>query len=180
MSIASTLLALLIEATAGYPGACAGRHLGHPVMWFGEPDRPAGPGAQPAGARRRVRKAAGTAALFVIVCGSGRRGRFTHPQWTLLLLPYGFVPGRRARELADRQRSLHQHVARVADALDLEGLEKAAARAVSRDRRRDPPVARRSGRGARRDRSLAENFSDGIVAPVFWLAVGGLPAVLAI
>ncbi|PJN92759.1 cobalamin biosynthesis protein, partial [Amaricoccus sp. HAR-UPW-R2A-40] len=27
--------------------------------------------------------------------------------------------------------------------------------------------------------SLAENFSDGVVAPVFWLAVAGLPGVAA-
>ena len=27
--------------------------------------------------------------------------------------------------------------------------------------------------------SLAENFSDGVVAPAFWLAIGGLPAAAA-
>jgi adenosylcobinamide-phosphate synthase len=172
MSIASTLLALLIEATAGYPERVLAA-IGHPVIWFGglidrldralnRPERSSA-----------FRKAAGFAALFVIV-GVPAAAAFTL-QWTLLMLPYGFVlVGVLASSLI-AQRSLHQHVGRVADALDLEGLE-GGRKAVSQIVGRDPQSLDEAGVARAAIESLAENFSDGIVAPVFWLAVGGLPA----
>jgi adenosylcobinamide-phosphate synthase len=76
------------------------------------------------------------------------------------------------------QRSLHFHVAAVADALDKEGLpagRQAVARIVGRDTAQlDEPAV---GRAA--IESLAENFSDGVVAPLFWMTLLGLPGALA-
>jgi adenosylcobinamide-phosphate synthase len=71
------------------------------------------------------------------------------------------------------QRSLHEHVERVADALEREGLE-AARMAVSQIVGRDPQSLDEARVARAAIESLAENFSDGVVAPVFWLAVGGL------
>ena len=71
------------------------------------------------------------------------------------------------------QRSLYQHVARVAAALERDGLEAGRA-AVSHIVGRDPAALDEAGVARAAIESLAENFSDGVVAPVFWLAVGGL------
>ena len=43
---------------------------------------------------------------------------------------------------------------------------------------RDPERLDEAGVARAAIESLAENFSDGIVAPLFWLAVGGLPCIL--
>jgi adenosylcobinamide-phosphate synthase len=153
MSIAVTLLALLIEATLGYPEAVL-RVIGHPVTWFGrfiglldhELNRD---GDSPA-----KRKAAGFIALLLIV-GWPAGLAYVVEMW-LLALPYGFVL-----------------VARVADALERDGLD-AGRRAVSQIVGRDPDALDEAGVARAAIESLAENFSDGVVAPVFWLAVGGL------
>ncbi|QQA43188.1 adenosylcobinamide-phosphate synthase CbiB [Pelagovum pacificum] len=74
------------------------------------------------------------------------------------------------------QRSLVTHVAAVAQALRLslgDG-RMSVAMIVGRDTAAmtEPDVARAA------IESAAENFSDGVVAPAFWLAVGGLPGLL--
>ena len=76
------------------------------------------------------------------------------------------------------QRSLFQHVHDVARALKDNGLEAgryAVSRIVGRDTQslNDHAVARAA------IESLAENFSDAVVAPVFWYVVAGLPGILA-
>ena len=73
------------------------------------------------------------------------------------------------------QRSLHDHVRAVADALDHDGLD-AGRKAVSMIVGRNPAHLDEAGVARAAIESLAENFSDGIVAPAFWLAVAGLPA----
>jgi adenosylcobinamide-phosphate synthase len=76
------------------------------------------------------------------------------------------------------QRSLFLHVAAVALALRNRGLE-AGRVAVSHIVGRDP--ARLDAHGVARAtiESLAENFSDGVIAPVFWYLLGGLPGLFA-
>jgi adenosylcobinamide-phosphate synthase len=75
-------------------------------------------------------------------------------------------------------RSLHDHVAAVAQALGRGGL--AAARdAVSHIVGRDPRRLDRHGVARAAIESLAENFSDGVVAPVFWYLLLGLPGLFA-
>jgi adenosylcobinamide-phosphate synthase len=71
------------------------------------------------------------------------------------------------------QRSLHDHVERVATALEQEGLA-GGRQAVSQIVGRDPDALDEAGVARAAIESLAENFSDGVVAPVFWLAIGGL------
>jgi adenosylcobinamide-phosphate synthase len=76
------------------------------------------------------------------------------------------------------QRSLFEHVAEVARALADSGLG-AGREAVRHIVGRDP--ASLDGHGVARAaiESLAENFSDGVVAPVFWYLVLGLPGLFA-
>lgn len=75
------------------------------------------------------------------------------------------------------QKSLVQHVQAVGDALRLslgDG-RRAVAMIVGRDvRGMDAPAV---ARGA--IESGAENLSDGVIAPVFWFAIAGLPGLLA-
>ncbi|WP_147126346.1 adenosylcobinamide-phosphate synthase CbiB [Shimia ponticola] len=74
------------------------------------------------------------------------------------------------------QRSLVDHVARVADALRLstQAGRSEVAMIVGRDTAGmdDPAIARAA------IESAAENFSDGVLAPIFWFALAGLPGLL--
>ncbi|MGF6176868.1 adenosylcobinamide-phosphate synthase CbiB [Ensifer sp. 4252] len=76
------------------------------------------------------------------------------------------------------QKSLGDHVGRVAEGLRRDGLEggrTAVSMIVGRDPKTlDAPAVCRAA-----IESLAENFSDGVVAPAFWYAVAGLPGLLA-
>lgn len=76
------------------------------------------------------------------------------------------------------QRSLERHVRDVADALEHGGLAQGR-KAVSMIVGRDPDRLDESAVCRAAIESLAENFSDGITAPAFWLAVGGLGGGLA-
>jgi len=168
MSIATTLLALLIEATAGYPERVL-RAIGHPVIWIGHLisvldrtlNRP-GSGS---------RKALGFLALLIIIAVPAVAAYAV--ERALLLLPLGFVLVAALASSLIAQRSLHEHVERVADALETGGLEAGRA-AVSQIVGRDPQSLDEAGVARATIESLAENFSDGVVAPVFWLGLGGL------
>lgn len=76
------------------------------------------------------------------------------------------------------QKSLAEHVAGVAEGLrrgGLDGGRKAVAKIVGRD----PLTLDASGVCRAAIESLAENFSDGVVAPAFWYAILGLPGLIA-
>jgi adenosylcobinamide-phosphate synthase len=76
------------------------------------------------------------------------------------------------------QRSLYRHVARVRSAFTDGGLAEAR-RAVSMIVGRNPDQLDEAGVCRAAIESCAENFSDGVVAPVFWLALLGLPGLIA-
>jgi adenosylcobinamide-phosphate synthase len=70
------------------------------------------------------------------------------------------------------QRSLAAHVGAVAAGLDA-GLDQGR-EAVAKIVGRNPDVLDESGVARAAIESLAENFSDGVVAPILWTALGGL------
>ncbi|MCO7736938.1 adenosylcobinamide-phosphate synthase CbiB [Brucella intermedia] len=76
------------------------------------------------------------------------------------------------------QKSLADHVQAVALALREDGL-KGGRRAVSMIVGRNPEHLDEGGISRAAIESLAENASDGIVAPAFWFLVGGLPGLFA-
>ncbi|WP_433760227.1 adenosylcobinamide-phosphate synthase CbiB [Brucella anthropi] len=76
------------------------------------------------------------------------------------------------------QKSLADHVQAVALALREEGIE-GGRRAVSMIVGRNPEHLDEGGVSRAAIESLAENASDGIVAPAFWFLVGGLPGLFA-
>lgn len=76
------------------------------------------------------------------------------------------------------QRSLYEHVAAVAIGLKSGGLV-GGREAVRHIVGRDPMSLDEHGVARAAIESLAENFSDGVVAPVFWYLLLGLPGLFA-
>lgn len=170
MSVLVAFLSLAIESVFGYPDRLF-RAIGHPVTWFGWLisflDRTLNHAAD-SDARRRGR---GVAALLVIVMAPAAIAFGI--ETLLAVLPAGFLATAVLASALPSQRSLASHVRAVADALDTGGLP-AGRKAVSMIVGRDPEKLDEAGVGRAAIESLAENFSDGIVAPAFWTAVGGL------
>lgn len=75
------------------------------------------------------------------------------------------------------QRSLYSYVRKVATALKKDGLS-AGRVAVSHIVGRDPDQLDEHGVARAAIESLAENFGDGVVAPVFWYVLFGFPGLL--
>ena len=76
------------------------------------------------------------------------------------------------------QRSLFDHVRDVARGLDRDGLAGGRA-AVALIVGRDPAQLDSHGVSRAAIESLAENFADGVIAPVFWYLLLGLPGLIA-
>lgn len=173
MFVALALLAMLIELCLGYPERVT-RAIGHPVTWIGgligELDRALNRDA--AGAR--TRRLAGAAALMIIIVVVGLIAFVI--ERVLFRLPFGIFIVALAASTLIAQRSLHRHVAAVATAL--EGDDLGAGRsAVSHIVGRDTAALDAAGVARAAIESLAENFSDAVVAPVLWLAIAGLPGI---
>ena len=92
----------------------------------------------------------------------------------LLRLPFGLIGGAVVASTLIAQRSLHQHVADVATALEQGGVIAGRA-AVAKIVGRDVGALDAAGVARAAIESLAENFSDAVVAPVLWMAIAGLP-----
>jgi adenosylcobinamide-phosphate synthase len=163
--------ALLLEAAFGYPPALL-RRVGHPVMWIGAGiawlDRTLNQG----GARR----GRGIAAELLLLATTGL------PAWAVQAAMLRWLP----QPLADMlliavaatllaQRSLWTHVRAVAAGLR-QGLAEGRA-AVAHIVGRNPQTLDEEGVARAAIESLAENFSDGIVAPALWCALLGLPGI---
>src|SRR5215470_5919523 len=170
MGVALAGLALLIEAMVGYPEALV-RAIGHPVTWIGRLIGILDHTLNHESMSTATRRAAGAAALLIIIGVAGTVGYVV--ERGLLLLPLGLLAAAIVASTLIAQRSLYDHVARVAAALEQGGLAAGRA-AVSHIVGRDPAALDGAGVARAAIESLAENFSDGVVAPVFWLAVGGL------
>ncbi len=120
-------------------------------------------------ARRRI---AGLVALLILIAAVGIIAFAL--QFIVLRLPLGLLVLAVLASTLLAQRSLHAHVARVAVALETAGLP-AARQAVAQIVGRDPDALDEAGVARAAIESLAENFSDGVVAPAFWMAIAGLP-----
>jgi adenosylcobinamide-phosphate synthase len=171
MAITLALLALLIEAAFGYPDWLL-RTIGHPVTWMGRCIELLDQVSNREAMSSATRRTAGCAAIVVII---GVAGGIAYALERLLIpWPLGTLTLAILASSLIAQRSLYDHVGRVADALEKESLP-AAREAVSHVVGRDPGVLDEAGVARAAIESLAENFSDGIVAPAFWLAALGLP-----
>jgi adenosylcobinamide-phosphate synthase len=166
-----TFLAMLIELAAGYPQALV-RAIGHPVTWIGTLIALLDRFLNRATDTPEHRRGAGIVAVLVVCLIVGVVAFVV--QRELVRLPFGIFPAALAASALIAQRSLHRHVADVALALEKDGLV-AGRRAVARIVGRDTGVLDEAGVARAAIESLAENFSDGVVAPVLWMIIGGLP-----
>ncbi|MFC5386434.1 adenosylcobinamide-phosphate synthase CbiB [Aquamicrobium segne] len=170
MSALLAFTSLLVERIFGYPDWLF-RILGHPVTWIGRLisllDRHLNRPSFSAAARR----ANGVLALILIVLVPA--GIALGVQTLLGADVPGFILTALLASFLLAQRSLHQHVEAVATALESGGLQ-AGRKAVSMIVGRDPEQLDEAAVCRAAIESLAENFADGIVAPAFWLGLGGL------
>ncbi|WP_202814386.1 adenosylcobinamide-phosphate synthase CbiB [Falsirhodobacter sp. alg1] len=167
--MAAMLLAMLIEGAMGWPSALHSR-IGHPVTWIGALIS-ALDSRWNGGDHRRAKGVA--AALLVIGVTVGLSALVT------AVLPDGIAGILLTGLLAApfiATRSLRDHVVAVARPLsagDLVGARGAVAMIVGRD----PARLDTAGVARAAIESLSENASDGIVAPLFWAVLFGLPGI---
>lgn len=178
MFAALALIAVATEAAAGYPDGIY-RRIGHPVTWIG---------------------------ALITWCDQAWNSEmlsYEERRWRgiyvlVLLLAVGILSGLAITATLDElfhglaalllcgvvgssmlaQRSLYTHVGAVASALETDGIE-GGRRAVSMIVGRDTRALDEAAVSRAAIESLAENFSDGVVAPLFWMVVAGLPGAIA-
>lgn len=175
MFAAVMLLALLIDRGLGWPDAVFQR-IGHPVTWIGRIITILDSNLNTPRLTQVQRKLAG-----VVVCGTlvvAVAGLSFVVQSAVLQLPLGAVLVAVLAWPLIAARSLADHVAAVATALDTGGVEAGRA-SVAMIVGRDPSALDEAGVARAAIESLAENASDGVVAPLFWGVVLGLPGIAA-
>ena len=177
MDLVTTLplaaLAVMLEACFGYPDGLF-HAVDHPVTWIGGLVSACDAGLNRASLPFTLRRACGfiatglvlsivTGVAFVIVHAFASLPSLISVP-LMAFLGSSFVA----------QRSLYTHVYAVAESLDQSGLD-AGRKAVAKIVGRDVDTLDPSGVARAAIESLAENFSDAVVAPAFFLALFGLP-----
>jgi adenosylcobinamide-phosphate synthase len=171
MFAALALLAMLIELVVGYPQRLFGA-IGHPVTWMGALIRALDDTLNKDAAAPNRRRGAGVIAVVILLAIVGSIAFLI--ERVLLRLPYGIFAEAILASTLLAQKSLHRHVAAVAITLETGDLV-AAREAVSHIVGRDTAALDEAGVARAAIESLAENFSDAVVAPVLWIAIAGLP-----
>jgi len=161
----------MIELCAGYPQALL-RAIGHPVTWIGRLIAALDRLLNRDTADAYWRRGAGIVAILLLLGIVGAIAFVVERE--LLRLPFGLIGVAVIASTLIAQRSLHQHVADVATALEQGGVI-AGRTAVAKIVGRDVGALDAAGVARAAIESLAENFSDAVVAPVFWMAIAGLP-----
>ena len=172
------LIAVVAEAMVGYPNT-VWRLIGHPVSWFGRLITWCDDSWNSAARSPRARRAWGVVTLLLLLATAIVAGVAVTAVLDRLLP--GIVSLLLCGVIASSmlaQRSLDKHVLDVARGLETEGVaggRAAVAHIVGRETTNlDEAAICRAA-----IESLAENFSDGVVAPLFWMTVAGLPGALA-
>ncbi len=171
----SLLIALVIDAWFGDPVALY-RRLPHPVVVIGKVIAFADRHCNRESDAPRRRRTAGILLVVALVAAALLVGALI--QMLLLCLPLGWLWLGIVMSAFIAQRSLYGHVADVARAIEVSGLEGGRL-AVAKIVGRDPNRLDRAGVSRAAIESLAENFSDAVVAPVFWALLLGLPGLIA-
>ena len=170
------LVALVIDRIVGDPDALW-RRFPHPVVLFGKAislaDRWLNDPRLPDASRRRN----GVIALVLLLVVSAFIGHaihrlLCHLGWAGLLIEAVLA------SILLAQKSLADHVLAVASGLRQGGLEGGRL-AVSMIVGRDPQTLDEPAICRAAIESLAENYSDGVAAPAFWMLLFGLPGLLA-
>ncbi len=168
------LAALLIDAAFGDPASLY-RIIPHPVAGLGKLIAALERKSNRDDAPHGVKLWAGAALVGAIVAGAALAG--WGAAWLFSRYPGGWLLEALLASTLIACRGLFDHVRRVADALrrDTEQARDAVRHIVGRDPESldDAAIARAA------IESAAENFADGVVAPMFWYALFGLPGIAA-
>ncbi len=175
MTAVAMLLAWAIEAAVGWPESIY-RRIRHPVVWIGWLVTRLDTALNRENLRSGWRTMAGAltacAVIFVTLAVAIT---------VTALLPDG-PPGIAAEALIAASllasRGLYEHVSAVAQSLAADSVA-AAREAVSHIVGRDPDGLDEAGIARAALESLAENASDGVIAPLFWGVLLGLPGIAA-
>ena len=162
---------MLIELLDGYPDRLL-RTIGHPATWIGGLIGTLDRTLNRDEAEPNRRRAAGILAILIVLGIVGSIAFVVEHE--LFLIPFGLVLTAILASTLIAQRSLYRHVMNVATALETGGVEAGRA-AVVHIVGRDTAALDEAGVARAAIESLAENFSDAIVAPVLWLVIAGLP-----
>ncbi len=167
------LVALAADAVVGWP-ALVYRRIGHPVTWIGWLIRIADGRWNCEAEPSHMRRLKGIATCLGVVAFAVVPALLVQSA-----LPTGWIGlvlvGLLAWPLV-AVRSLYDHVLAVVEPLERNDLP-AARYAVSKIVGRDTERLDEAGISRAAIESLAENASDGIVAPIFWGAIFGLPGI---
>ncbi|OCC24183.1 cobalamin biosynthesis protein CobD [Croceicoccus estronivorus] len=171
------MAALILDAAIGWPH-CLYIRIGHPVGLFARIINACARCWNRPEYGELSRRFLGVATMAVLVISSGGAA------WLLQTLiishagSFGWLLLAICAWPALAQRSLYTHVRPVARSLvqgDIENARKAVSMIVGRD----TEALDQAGIARAAIESLAESFCDGIVAPLFWLLIGGLPGLWA-
>ena len=171
---AMMLVAIGLDLALGWPAKLYAV-IGHPVTWIGALIRALDRVGNQDHAKDLTRRICGFIAA-VLVIGLTAGGAFILQS----LLPLGWLGVVLGGILAwpfVALRSMYTHVADVVSPLQANDLAKAQY-AVSMIVGRNTAVLDEAGVARAAMESLAENTSDGIVAPLFWGSVFGLPGIV--
>lgn len=152
------------------------RKLPHPVVWFGKVISTLDRYFNRIRDNRQTRHRFGMLALFIMLATALFIGVLFASLFRQLGL-FGFVIEIIIVAMLIAQKSMSDHIHDIIAPLssgDIEGARRAVSMIVGRQtsEMNTSDVTRSS------IESLAENFSDGVVAPVFWYALLGLPGIL--
>ncbi len=165
-------LALLLEQLIGYP-AFLYKNIGHPVEWFGKAITAADTYLNTGDKSPQATRMAGVLSISILCIAVAA------PLWILSALlstfQYGWILNVALATTLIAHTSLRDHVIAVADActISLPRARLEVAKIVGRDTSAmtESDICRASLE------SLAENTSDGVIAPALWYAIAGLPGI---
>ena len=172
--VQAVLLAFALDLLFGDPKFLYAR-MAHPVVWIGAMIAALEGRLRSQHHRSNLQIALGAvlAAVTVAVCAIAG-GAIA---WAGAMTEYGWIVTGVVGSVFIAGRGLHDHVADVARGLSrsLDDGRVVVRHIVGRD----PDGLDEAGVSRAALESLAENFSDGVVAPLFWFLLGGLPGLLA-
>ncbi len=168
-------VAMGVDTTLGWPTRFY-TAIGHPVTWLGRLIAALDARWNRDTATTATRRFAGAVAALSVIAAAAIPALAIQSA-----LPHGWIGAILTGILAwplVAVRSMHDHVDAVAKPLAADDLP-GARRAVSMIVGRDPSTLDAAAVARAALESLAENSSDGIVAPLFWGAILGLPGIAA-
>ena len=170
------IIAFGIEALLAYP-APVFRAIGHPVSWIGRLIAAFDSAFNQPDYSFAARRAAGAAVMLLLVAGSLGAGVVL--EMVARAIPYlGVAVAVLIVSALIAGGNLDRHVRAVATELRANGLD-GGRRSIADIVGRDPDTLDEAGVCRAAIESLAENASDGVMAPALWFLAGGLPGMIA-